>query len=90
MQKVLSHKALKLGEETGVTAEFIVQQTAEQLASKLEDLFVMFDVFQDSLYSNDPQARPRSGKSTRSLRDEENRVMYEESILMTLLGPDYS
>ena len=29
LQKVLSHKALKLGEETGVTAEFIVQQTAE-------------------------------------------------------------
>lgn len=25
LQKVLSHKALKLGEETGVTAEFIVQ-----------------------------------------------------------------
>jgi len=44
MQKVLSHKALKLGEETGITAEFIVQQTAEQLVSKLEDLFLLFDV----------------------------------------------
>jgi hypothetical protein len=42
---VLSHKALKLGAENGVTAEFIVQQTAEQMVSKLEDLFVLFDVF---------------------------------------------
>jgi len=91
ISKVLSHKALKLGEETGVTAEFIVQQTAEQLVGKLEDLFLLFDVFQDALYSNDPQARPKSGKSSASrIKDEENRVMYEESILMTLLGPDYA
>ena len=33
LKKVLSHKALKLGTETGVTAEFIVQSTSEQLAS---------------------------------------------------------
>jgi hypothetical protein len=45
MTKILSHKALKLGEENGVTAEFIVAQTSEQLVSKLEDLFVLFDVF---------------------------------------------
>lgn len=45
LQKILSHKALKLGQETGVTAEFIVQQTAEQLAGKLEDLFLLFDTF---------------------------------------------
>lgn len=95
MTKILSHKALKLGEENGVTAEFIVAQTSEQLVSKLEDLFVLFDVFQQALYSNDPQTRPRSGmskssSSSKSIRDEENRVMYEESILMTLLGPDYS
>jgi hypothetical protein len=32
----------------------------------------------------------KSSSSSKSIRDEENRVMYEESILMTLLGPDYS
>ena len=32
LQKVLFEKALKIGKETGVTAEFIVQQTSEQLA----------------------------------------------------------
>jgi hypothetical protein len=37
-----------------VTAEFIVQQTSEQLALKLEDLFLLFDTFQDVLYANDP------------------------------------
>ena len=95
LQKVLSHKALKLGEETGVTAEFIVQQTAEQLVGKIKDLFLLFDVFQEALYSNDPQARPISGKSgksrksEKSIKDVENRVLYEESILMTFLGPDY-
>jgi hypothetical protein len=45
LQKVLSHKALKIGTETGITAEFIVTQTGEQLAYKLEDLFLLFDTF---------------------------------------------
>jgi len=31
LAKVLSHKALKIGMESGVTAEYIVRQTCEQL-----------------------------------------------------------
>ena len=56
LAKVLSQKAIKLGKETGVTAEFVVQQTGEQLVYKLDDLFHMFDTFQEALYSNDPAA----------------------------------
>ena len=49
LNKVLFEKALKIGKETGVTAEFIVQQTSEQLAYQLEDLFRLFDTFQEVL-----------------------------------------
>ena len=45
LQKVLSHKAIQIGSESGVTAEFIVKQTGEQLVHKLDDLFLMFDTF---------------------------------------------
>lgn len=81
---------------------------------KLDDMFTMFDTFQEALYSNDPSinrggtdvASERSSKSASSIMDRAlgrvsggagrdagketgNKVMYEESILMTLLGPDY-
>lgn len=65
------------------------------MVGKIKDLFLLFDVFQEALYSNDPHARPISGKSIKSrkseksIKDDENRVLYEESILMTFLGPDY-
>ena len=54
----------------------------------------MFDTFQESLYSNDPAAnvnetRPHSKANEPTTGGGENKVMYEESILMTLLGPDY-
>ena len=55
---------MKIGTETGITAEFIVTQTAEQLAYKLEDLFLLFDTFQDVLYSNDPAINAASEKSS--------------------------
>ena len=45
LAKVLSQKAIKIGKEAGVTAEFIVQQTGEQLVYKLDDLFALFDTF---------------------------------------------
>ena len=64
LQKVLSHKALKIGTETGITAEFIVTQTGEQLAYKLEDLFLLFDTFQDVLYANDPAINAKSEHSS--------------------------
>ena len=94
LAKVLSQKAIKIGKETGVTAEFVVQQTGEQLVYKLDDLFAMFDTFQESLYSNDPAANVHEVRSQKQANEPataggENKVMYEESILMTLLGPDY-
>ena len=101
-----------------------MKQTGEQLVHKLDDLFLMFDTFQEALYSNDPAINNRgpnasqagsqkgsqqSAASNRSAVDQalghissnnsenqvarsdagNNKVMYEESILMTLLGPDY-
>lgn len=104
-----------------MTAEFIVKQTGEQLVSRLDDLFLMFDTFQESLYSNDPAINQRSESASSEHKSESNKsqsavdrllnkgstksdskdkqkweagnnnnkVMYEESILMTLLGPDY-
>lgn len=81
LRKCLTQKAVKIGKEQGVTAEFIIQQTSEQFFASMEDLFKLFDCFQDCLYSNDLQAQS-TGKLTQ-------RVIYEESILMTLLGPDY-
>jgi len=91
-----------------------VKQTGEQLVGRLDDLFLMFDTFQESLYSNDPAIHQRGlsaaseressktqsavdralgGNSTKSAAPKSevgnNKVMYEESILMTLLGPDY-
>lgn len=42
---MLSHKAIQIGAESGVTAEFIVKQTGEQLVNKLDDMFTMFDTF---------------------------------------------
>ena len=61
LQKVLSHKAIQIGQESGITAEFIVEQTGEQLVRKLDDLFSMFDTFQEALYSNDPAINQRGG-----------------------------
>ena len=107
LKKVLSQKAIKIGTETGVTAEFVVAQTSEQLVTNLEDLFMMFDIFQESLYSNDPHVLQTSeqksankimsssrysaaSKHSSELQEENSKVMYEESILMTLLGPDYN
>ena len=108
LKRVLSQKAIKIGTETGITAEFVVQQTGEQLVTKLDDLFMMFDIFQESLYSNDPTVQTSDKNTTQNklglassrnsaaskksseLNEENSKVMYEESILMTLLGPDYN
>ena len=50
----------------------------------MEDLFALFDSFQQTLYSNDPQMASENHQ-----QDMAQKVMYEESILMTVLGPDY-
>lgn len=38
MNRILSKNAIALGEQYGITAEFICNQTADQLAQKTEDL----------------------------------------------------
>ena len=48
----------------------------------MDDLFILFDSFQQTLYSNDPQIAGTQEAG-------QQKVMYEESILMTLLGADY-
>lgn len=84
LRKCLSTKAIKIGKEHGVTAEFIVQQTSEQFFNTMDEVFMLFDAWQECLYSNDPAVQ-----STQNKEGQGQRVIYEESILMTLLGPDY-
>ena len=48
----------------------------------MDDAFSLFDAWQDCLYGADPAISQASN-------DKNQRVIYEESILMTLLGPDY-
>ncbi|CDW76407.1 pyrroline-5-carboxylate reductase [Stylonychia lemnae] len=79
-KKILSQKAFQFGAESGVTAEFIVKQASFQLAQKLDDLFMMFDTFQEALYSNDPNVNPNN---------QGEQAVYEESILLTILGQEY-
>jgi ribosome assembly protein YihI (activator of Der GTPase) len=43
--RVLSKKAISLGEEFGITAEFICQQTSEQSALEMSDLIKLFNLF---------------------------------------------
>ena len=52
-----------------MTAEFIVKQTGEQLVGRLDYLFLMFDTFQEALYSNDPSInqKEQSVNSDRTL-----------------------
>jgi len=39
LRKCLSTKAIKIGKEHGVTAEFIIQQTSEQFFASMDDVF---------------------------------------------------
>ena len=50
---------------------------------KLTDLFRLFDILQNSLYANDPEAI-ENGES-----EADDRFTYEESILVTILGENY-
>jgi hypothetical protein len=95
--RVLSSKAIQIGHEHGITAEFICKQTAEQTVFKLNDLFTLFDIFQSSLYANDPevlresraQSRSGAGGSQQAMSEASQRFTYEESILVTILGENY-
>jgi uncharacterized membrane protein YcgQ (UPF0703/DUF1980 family) len=56
----------------------------------------LFDIFQTSLYANDPEvlkesrASARSGaESQKAMSEASQRFTYEESILVTILGEDY-
>lgn len=64
LRKCLSTKAIKIGKEHGVTAEFIIQQTSEQFFGSMDDLFQLFDCLQDCLYGNDPAVQTSAGKQT--------------------------
>lgn len=96
---MLSSRAIQIGQENGITAEFITKQTAEQTVYKMDDLFTLFDVFQNSLYANDPEVAARDSvigsnggpKSDDAKSDgqESQKFSYEESILVTILGENY-
>lgn len=51
----------------------------------MPDLFRLFDIFQTSLYANDPDAVNEEGSEAQ----DSQRFTYEESILVTILGKDY-
>lgn len=50
----------------------------------MEDLYATLDCLQDCLYGNESQVVANSQQ-----KNQQQRVIYEESIMMTLLGPDY-
>lgn len=96
---MLSSRAIQIGQENGVTAEFVTKQTAEQTVYRMDDLFTLFDVFQNSLYANDPEVAARDSVigSAGALKSDEaksegqdsQKFSYEESILVTILGENY-
>lgn len=93
--RVLSSKAIQIGHQQGITAEFICKQTAEQTVFKLEHLFTLFDIFQSSLFANDPEiakdpgSQKGSQKGSSKSEAQDNTFTYEESILVFFLGPNY-
>lgn len=98
-EKILSTRAIQMGLEFGITAEYICQQAGEQTCIDFTDLFRLFDLCQHSLYSSDDtnlkaiqhQSSVHAGsKSLDEMSDIQSaRFTYEESILVTALGENY-
>ena len=76
----------KAGAESGITAEFVTRQAAVHLAPRLDELFNYFDLYQASLYGTEGGLGQEGAPPKVSAPD---KVIYEESILMTLLGEGY-
>ena len=65
----------------------------------MDDLFTLFDVFQNSLYANDPEVAARDSvigsngalnpDEAKSEGQDSQKFSYEESILVTILGENY-
>jgi len=73
----LSQKAIQIGGGSGLTTEFIIGQASSHLAGQLEELFFLFDTFQEILYQSENPG------------GETEKAVYEESILQTLLGESF-
>lgn len=73
-----------VGAEAGLTPHFIVSQASENLVKSLDDLFNIFDNFQNALYGGEAQVAMKEEKEA-----DEDKAVYEESILITILGENY-
>jgi len=63
---------------------FMISQASENLVKNLDDLFNVFDNFQNTFYGGEAQA---AGDEKAGVDDD--KAIYEESILITLLGENY-
>lgn len=64
---------------------FMISQASENLIKNLDDLFNIFDNFQNAFYSGEAQVAMKDQKQG----IEEDKAVYEESILITILGESY-
>lgn len=64
---------------------FMISQASENLIKNLDDLFNIFDSFQAAFYSGETQTTMAEEKQ----EIDEDKAVYEESILITILGENY-
>lgn len=62
-----------------------LSQASDHMVRSLDDLFNIFDSFQNALYSGEAQAAIKDDKEG----IDEDKAIYEESILITILGDNY-
>jgi len=64
---------------------FMISQASESFIKNLDDLFNLFDWFQTTFYSGEAQVAMEDQKQ----EIDEDKAVYEESILITVLGEGY-
>ncbi|CAI2370587.1 unnamed protein product [Moneuplotes crassus] len=71
---------------TGNEPYFMISQASANLIRNLDELFNIFDAFQNTFYTGEAQESLEDKKE----EVDEDRAIYEESILITVLGENYS
>jgi hypothetical protein len=64
---------------------FMISQASENLIKNLDDLFNVFDSFQNTFYSGEAQVAMKD----QTAGEDDDKAIYEESILVTVLGENY-
>jgi hypothetical protein len=88
MQLVKFIEKEAVGAEAGITPDFIVSQASDNFITNLDDLFNLFDAFQNAFYSGEAQFVMKSDQKEEEEQIDEDKAVYEESILQ-ILGENY-